>query len=263
MRRLRVHRRWQKTPRLRFGTRAEPVTPRRCGPADARARVHATEAGLAAGRVRYVREARSRVGGTHEGETLGTIVRAIREEDHGTIVPLVNEWWGGRDMSWLLPRLFFQHFGDTSFAVEEGGELVAFLIGFVSQAKEGEAYVHFVGVSPERRGSGVGRRLYRLFFEEVKKRGCRKVSCITSPVNGGSIAFHRAMGFSLKAHDGGAEGGACRCTRATTDRARTGWCSRGRSPELCAPPTFTMRRPRGGYVLFSDLRQLLCLLARW
>jgi predicted GNAT superfamily acetyltransferase len=83
---------------------------------------------------------------------LGTIVRAIREEDHGTVVPLVNEWWGGRDMAWLLPRLFFQHFGDTSFAVEEGGELVAFLIGFVSQAKEGEAYVHFVGVSP--RGGG-------------------------------------------------------------------------------------------------------------
>jgi predicted GNAT superfamily acetyltransferase len=138
---------------------------------------------------------------------LGTIVRAIREEDHGTIVPLVNEWWGGRDMSWLLPRLFFQHFGDTSFAVEEGGELVAFLIGFVSQAKEGEAYVHFVGVSPERRGSGVGRRLYGHFFEEVKKRGCRKVSCITSPVNGGSIAFHRAMGFSPKAPDGGGERG--------------------------------------------------------
>jgi predicted GNAT superfamily acetyltransferase len=131
-----------------------------------------------------------------------TIVRAIREEDHGTVVSLVNDWWGGRDMAWLLPRLFFQHFGDTSFAVEEeGGGLVAFLIGFVSQAKEGEAYIHFVGVSPEKRGAGVGRRLYGLFFEEAEKRGCRKVSCITSPVNGGSIAFHRAMGFSLKPGD--------------------------------------------------------------
>ena len=136
-------------------------------------------------------------------------MRAIREGDHGTVVPLVNEWWGERDMAWLLPRLFFQHFGDTSFAVEEDGKLVAFLIGFVSQSKQGEAYVHFVGVSPERRGTGVGGRLYGLFFEEAKKRGCRKVSCITSPVNEGSIAFHKAMGFSPKAPDGGAgaEGG--------------------------------------------------------
>ncbi len=34
------------------------------------------------------------------------------------------------------------------------------------------------------------------------------MSCITSPVNEGSIAFHKAMGFSPKAPDGGAaEGG--------------------------------------------------------
>ena len=138
---------------------------------------------------------------------MGTIVRAIREGDHGTVVPLVDGWWGGREMSWLLPRLFFRHFGDTSFAVEEDGKLVAFLIGFVSQAREGEAYVHFVGVSPERRGTGVGRRLYGLFFEEALRRGCRKVVCITSPVNEGSIAFHRAMGFSPKAPDGGGERG--------------------------------------------------------
>jgi predicted GNAT superfamily acetyltransferase len=133
---------------------------------------------------------------------MDTTVRAIRESDHGATVAAVGEWWGGRDMSWLLPRLFFQHFGDTGFAVEEDGELVAFLVGFVSQAREGEAYVHFVGVSPDKRGTGVGRRLYGLFFEEVKRRGCRKVSCITSPVNEGSIAFHRAMGFSPKAPPG-------------------------------------------------------------
>lgn len=129
-------------------------------------------------------------------------VRAIRESDHDVIVAVVNEWWGGRNMAWLLPRLFFQHFSGTSFAVEEeDGRLVGFLIGFVSQAREGEAYVHFVGVSPDKRGSGLGRRLYGLFFEEAKKRGCRKVGCITSPVNEGSIAFHKAMGFSPKASD--------------------------------------------------------------
>ena len=132
---------------------------------------------------------------------MGITVRAIRESDRGAVVGVVNGWWGGRDMAWLLPRLFFRHFGDTSFAVEEDGKFVAFLIGFVFQAEEGEAYVHFVGVSPERRGTGVGRRLYGLFFEEAEKRGCRKVGCVTSPVNGGSIAFHKAMGFSLKRGD--------------------------------------------------------------
>jgi predicted GNAT superfamily acetyltransferase len=104
-------------------------------------------------------------------------------------------------MAWLLPRLFFEHFGDTSFAVEEDGELVVFLIGFGSQSREGEAYIHFVGVRPDRRKEGLGRNLYELFFEEVEKRGCTKVDCITSPVNKGSIAFHTAMGFSMKESD--------------------------------------------------------------
>jgi ribosomal protein S18 acetylase RimI-like enzyme len=67
--------------------------------------------------------------------------------------------------------------------------------------REGEAYIHFIGVHPDRRNKGVGRHLYELFFDEVGKRGCTKVSCITSPVNEGSLAFHRAMGFSLKESD--------------------------------------------------------------
>jgi predicted GNAT superfamily acetyltransferase len=132
---------------------------------------------------------------------LGTTTRAIRESDHEKVTSVVKDWWDGRDMAWLLPRLLFRHFGDTSFAVEEDGELVAFLIGFVSQSREGEAYVHFAGVRPDRRKEGIGRRLYELFFEEVEKRGCTKVGCITSPVNRGSMAFHRAMGFSLKESD--------------------------------------------------------------
>ena len=85
---------------------------------------------------------------------MGTTVRAIRESDHEKVTSVVNEWWEGRDMAWLLPRLFFRHLGDTSFAVEEDRELVAFLIGFVSQSRKGEAYIHFVGVCPDRRKKG-------------------------------------------------------------------------------------------------------------
>jgi len=90
--------------------------------------------------------------------------------------------------------------------MEEDRELVAFLIGFVSQSREGEAYIHFVGVHPGRRKEGIGRRLYELFFEEVEKKGCTRVGCITSPVNEGSIAFHKAMGFSLKESDADIDG---------------------------------------------------------
>ena len=104
-----------------------------------------------------------------------------------------------------LPRLFFRYFAETSFAVEEDGELVAFLVGLVG-SHPGEAYVHFVGVRPDHRSRGLGRQLYETFFEEAGHRGCRTVRAITSPINTGSIRFHTSLGFEVLRGDG-AEGG--------------------------------------------------------
>ena len=93
----------------------------------------------------------------------------------------------------MLPRLFFVHFRETSFVAEEDGRLAGFLFGFLSQTHPGEAYVHFVGVAPERRGTGLGRELYERFFGALGPRGRSVVRCVTSPSNEGSISFHRRL----------------------------------------------------------------------
>ena len=80
-------------------------------------------------------------------------------------------------MADMLPKLFFQHFQDTSFVVEENGQLVAFLVGFVSQTDADEAYIHFVGVHPEYRRHELARRLYDRFFTVVQDRGRNVVMC--------------------------------------------------------------------------------------
>lgn len=132
------------------------------------------------------------------------IIRNAVEADYDDIIPLVDKWWGGRNMAAMLPRLFFQHFRDTSYIVTTTTEpyiVAAFLIGFVSQTHPDEGYIHFVGVNPEFRKSGLGRRLYLRFFEEARKRGCKRVLCVTSPVNSLSIAFHLRMGFRTEPGD--------------------------------------------------------------
>jgi ribosomal protein S18 acetylase RimI-like enzyme len=111
---------------------------------------------------------------------------------------VVDDWWGGRPMRPLLPRLFLDHFCDTSLVAEDDGELAAFLIGFLSPARPGDAYIHFVGVHPDRRRDGLGRRLYEEFFERARREGRSVVRCVTSPLNDGSIAFHRRLGFSAE-----------------------------------------------------------------
>ena len=101
-------------------------------------------------------------------------------------------------MAPMLPKLFFLHFEGTSFVAEDQeGDLVGFLCGFLSQTADDEAYIHFVGVTPDKRGEGLGRTLYEHFFDEVRSRGRRVVRCVTSPANEDSVAFHEALGFEV------------------------------------------------------------------
>ncbi len=102
-------------------------------------------------------------------------------------------------MAAMLPKLFFVHFRDTSFVVEDEGEIVGFLCGFRSQTHADEVYIHFVGVDPGRRGAGVARALYERFFAAVAPR--TTVRAVTSPVNEQSVAFHRALGFEVERVD--------------------------------------------------------------
>lgn len=124
--------------------------------------------------------------------------RYAEASDYQPIISVVNEWWGGRIMADMLPKLFFVHFRQTSFVVEKNGDIIGFLIGFVSQTFPDEAYIHFVGVHPEYRKNGLGRALYERFFQAVKELGRSRIRCVTSPMNKGSIAFHLRMGFSME-----------------------------------------------------------------
>ena len=123
------------------------------------------------------------------------LIRAAEPADYGRVIAVIDEWWGGRQMTAMLPKLFFVHFRDTSFVAQNDGALAGFLCGFRSQTFEDEAYVHFVGVDPAQRGSGLGRELYQRFFDAVAPRSV--VRAVTAPVNERSVAFHRAIGFEV------------------------------------------------------------------
>ena len=127
------------------------------------------------------------------------MIRHAEPSDYARVIEVVDEWWGGREMAAMLPKLFFVHFRETSFVAEDDGRLAGFLCGFRSQTFDDEAYIHFVGVDPAQRGSGLGRELYERFFEAVEPRTV--VRAVTSPVNESSVAFHRSLGFEVERVD--------------------------------------------------------------
>jgi ribosomal protein S18 acetylase RimI-like enzyme len=135
-------------------------------------------------------------------------LRKARVSDHAEIVECVRQWWGdfltpqqAGELSRLLPRLFLQFFSGTSLVLEDDTGIRAFLVGFYAADNADEAYIHFVGVDPDLRGQGIARRFYTTFFRQAAQAGRQEVRAITSPRNTGSIAFHRAMGFTLEPGD--------------------------------------------------------------
>jgi ribosomal protein S18 acetylase RimI-like enzyme len=129
--------------------------------------------------------------------------RRPTEADYPTIVPLVDDWWGGRHMDVLLPRLWLQHFTGTSWIGEtDDGAIAGFLVGFLSPDRRDEAYCHMIATNPNLRGRGLGRELYERFFADARADGRRRVVAVTWPGNRTSLAFHLAMGFTIEAGPG-------------------------------------------------------------
>lgn len=124
--------------------------------------------------------------------------RRPEHADHARIVAVVDDWWGGRQMVAMLPALFIDHFAGTSYVVDDAdGNLAAFIIAFDSQADDSTVYVHFIGVAPAYRGSGLGRELYGRVARDAKAAGRSRLKAVTSPVNASSLAFHEAIGFEI------------------------------------------------------------------
>jgi predicted GNAT superfamily acetyltransferase len=129
--------------------------------------------------------------------------RRPTEADYDAIVGVIDEWWGGRQLDHLLPRLWLQHFTGTSWLAETAeGALAGFLIGFHSPDQPAVAYCRLVGTNPNLRLHGLGRDLYEHFFADARAAGRHEVRAITWPGNRTSIAFHQALGFEIVAGPG-------------------------------------------------------------
>jgi len=124
------------------------------------------------------------------------MIRGITKSDFDYIVSVLDRWWGGPSSERAHP-VFFYELGEQALIAEEEGEVVGFLLGFVSPDDPRTAYIHLVGIHPEYRRRGVGKRLYVRFTERVAKEGVEHLKAITTVGNDGSVRFHEALGFGV------------------------------------------------------------------
>lgn len=129
-------------------------------------------------------------------------IRNAIPTDHERVVSVMPSWWGERDLSSAVLKIFFIHFSDTTFIAEIEDELIGFLVGFMSPAERKTGYIHFAGVHPRFRRAGIAQALYEKFYAACREHGRSVVKSCTSPVNKLSIGFHRKMGFEIEPGDG-------------------------------------------------------------
>ena len=126
--------------------------------------------------------------------------RKITKADFDRIVEVIDHWWGGPISTFAHP-IFLYELGDGALVVEQDGQMIGFLLGFLARNGEKIGYVHLVGIHPEHRRKGVGRLLYSNFTEAAHAAGCTKLKAITTTGNEGSLRFHLAQGWQAQEVD--------------------------------------------------------------
>ncbi|MFO0663800.1 MAG: GNAT family N-acetyltransferase [Polyangiaceae bacterium] len=120
--------------------------------------------------------------------------RAMTKTDFDAIVGVIDRWWGGAPGTFAEP-VFFHELGENALVVEDKGEIVGFLLGFIVPRPVPSGYVQLVGIDPDYRRRGVGRLLYERFTEVCRAQQCERLKAITTAGNEGSLRFHLALGF--------------------------------------------------------------------
>jgi GNAT superfamily N-acetyltransferase len=126
--------------------------------------------------------------------------RRMSKADFDQIVEVIDRWWGGPISTFAHP-IFFYELGEHAQVVEDRGEMIGFLLGFISQEPVRTGYIHLVGIHPDYRRRGVGRMLYRSFTDICRAAACERIKAITTLGNDGSRSFHLALGWDEREVD--------------------------------------------------------------
>lgn len=122
-------------------------------------------------------------------------IQPCSRSDFNQILNEFEDFWDNDATRSRHHPMFIEEFSDTAWVVRQGGQVIAYLFGFLAQSTP-SAYVHMVAVRRSHRRSKLAERLYRHFVTFARERGCTSLKATADPGNRRSIAFHTAMGMT-------------------------------------------------------------------
>ena len=122
-------------------------------------------------------------------------IRKAREEDFLAVYRFVSSCPPLEKYFEHFYKIMLRYFQNTCFIAEEGGEIVGFLMGFVSPVHESTYFLWQVGVSPATRGKGVGKLLLKAAENHLKEMDIRKIEVTVDPENEPSLRLFKSSGY--------------------------------------------------------------------
>jgi ribosomal protein S18 acetylase RimI-like enzyme len=117
-----------------------------------------------------------------------TVGQATAADYHEIVRDIVDFWGSDRTMR-MHNAMYVHELADSSFVIKDGDRVIAYLFGVVAESRK-VAYSSLIGVRQSHRRQGLGERLYELFQNYARARGCTRLTAVTDPSNANSIAFH-------------------------------------------------------------------------
>ncbi len=137
------------------------------------------------------------------GDLPRIVFRPPVEADHRRLVDIVDHWFG-RPVRARLGRMWFVHFTATSLIGEtldprspdpDLPRVAAFLVGFASPDRPGEAVIHMAAVAPEWRRRGFGSAMHARWLADRAAAGAARATVAIPPDERIAWLFYRSLGF--------------------------------------------------------------------
>ncbi|MER5372128.1 GNAT family N-acetyltransferase [Streptomyces sp. NPDC002553] len=120
-------------------------------------------------------------------------IRPAGEEDLGPIVRLDAEAFPADPYPYFVLRQFLACFPDFVFVVDDGGDLVGYVLSTPPNAAH--SWILSLGITPGLRGKGLGRQLMTRILSHLRGEGVHTVSLSVEPGNDTAVALYRSLGF--------------------------------------------------------------------
>jgi len=124
-----------------------------------------------------------------------TTIRKAKEEEFLNVYEFVSRCNLLENYAEHFYKIMLRYFCNSCFVADYNGNIVGFVLGFVSQVHDKTYFLWQIGIDESIRERGIGKMLLEKVEEEVRKLGCNRIELTIDPKNIPSKRLFEKMGY--------------------------------------------------------------------